>query len=575
MTFFTVKDLRTQILTRMGPRTVVDDLSFSINEGEVLAIIGESGSGKSVAMQSIMGLLPSPPGLVTSGTALFEGRDLLMLRESELRKLRGSRIGMIFQEPMSALNPMMPVGDQIAETIVTHRGAGWNAARAEAVRLLDRVQIPDAAGRARMHPGALSGGMRQRVVIAAALACKPSLIIADEPTTALDATVQAEILALLRELKAEVGCAVIFITHDVSVVRQIADKVLVMQSGSAVETGSRDDVLDNPQAAYTKTLIAAAIPATPRAVKLKISPKTADPAPPPLAIEDLIVSYSSKAAMVAWRPAPRLFAVDGISFTVEAGETLALVGESGSGKTTIARAILGLVQPEAGRVRLNGKDISSAHQSLQGRVQFVFQDPQSSLDPRYRAWQSITEPLLIAGETNPMVLRDKAADLLAQVGLDISLLDRLTHELSGGQRQRLGIARALSVAPQLMIADEAVSALDATTKLKVLDLLQSIQEDINLPILFITHDFAVVSRIAHRVAVMRFGRVVEIGPTAQVLENPQSDYTKALIAAAAGNPGVSTPMKGGHRLGSSGTQPVWRPMREHAPGHFVTEESMP
>lgn len=568
MTFLAVENLRTQILTRDGPRTVVDGLSFSLGEGEVLAIIGESGSGKSVAMQSIMGLLPSPPGLVTSGTAVFEGRDLLALPETELRKLRGNRIGMIFQEPMSALNPMMPVGDQIAETIVTHRGTSWGAARAEAVSLLDRVRIPDAAGRALLHPAALSGGMRQRVVIAAALACKPSLVIADEPTTALDVTVQAEILTLLRELKAEVGCAVIFITHDVGVVRQIANTVLVMQTGRAVESGRRDDVLGNPQAAYTRTLIAASVPATTRTA----IPKPASAAPPPLAIEDLIVSFPSNTAMMAWRTPPRLFAVDGVSLTVEPGETLALVGESGSGKTTIARAILGLVQPDAGRVRLRGQDVSTGHRSLQGRVQFVFQDPQSSLDPRYRAWQSITEPLRIAGETNQATLRERATGLLAQVGLDASHLDRLTHELSGGQRQRLGIARALSVAPELMIADEAVSALDATTKLQILDLLQAIQADANLPLLFITHDFAVVSRIAHQVAVMRFGRLVEIGPTAQVLENPQSAYTRTLIAAASGRPGDSVPMAGGHRLGPAGTQPIWRPMRQHAPGHFVAEE---
>ena len=568
MTFLAVENLRTQILTREGPRTVVDGLSFSLGEGEVLAIIGESGSGKSVAMQSIMGLLPSPPGLVSSGTALFEGRDLLALPETELRKLRGNRIGMIFQEPMSALNPMMPVGEQIAETIVTHRGTSWSAARAEAVRLLDRVRIPDAPGRALLHPAALSGGMRQRVVIAAALACKPSLVIADEPTTALDATVQAEILTLLRELKAEVGCAVIFITHDVGVVRQIADTVLVMQTGRAIESGRRDDVLGNPQATYTKTLIAASVPATTRTTV----PKPANAAPPPLAIEDLIVSFPSKTSMMAWRAPPRLFAVDGVSLTVEAGETLALVGESGSGKTTIARAILGLVRPEAGRVRLRGQDVSTGRQALQGRVQFVFQDPQSSLDPRYRAWQSITEPLRIAGETNKATLRERAAELLVQVGLNPSHLDRLTHELSGGQRQRLGIARALSVAPELMIADEAVSALDATTKLQVLDLLQAIQADANLPLLFITHDFAVVSRIAHRVAVMRFGRLVEIGPTAQVLENPQSAYTRTLIAAASGRPGDSTALAGGHRLGPTGTQPIWRPMRQHAPGHFVAEE---
>jgi ABC-type glutathione transport system ATPase component len=566
VTLLQVTGLRTEILTRTGPRTVVDGLDFAVAEGEVLAIVGESGSGKSVAMQSIMGLLPGPPGRVTAGTALFEGRDLLALPEAELRKLRGNRIGMIFQEPMSALNPMMPVGDQIAETIVTHRGLGWTAARAEAVRLLDQVRIPDAAARARLHPAALSGGMRQRVVIAAALACKPALVIADEPTTALDATVQAEILALLRQLRAEVGCAVVFITHDMAVVRQIADRVLVMQSGRAVETGTRDDILTRPQSPYTRTLIAASAPAAPRKVEIE-----ATTAPPPLALENLVVSYPHDQRLTSFATPQRLYAVDGVSLEVKRGETVALVGESGSGKTTIARAILGLVRPDEGRVRLSGADVSTAPRPARGRVQFVFQDPQSALDPRYRAWQTVTEPLRIAGERNATQLRDRAATLLAHVGLDATYLDRLTHELSGGQRQRLGIARALSASPDLVIADEAVSALDATTKLQVLELFQSLQVAAKLPLLFITHDFAVVSRIAHRVAVLRFGRLVELGPTASVLQNPQTAYTRALIAAATGSRPVDPPRTGAHRIGGPGTQREWRPMHESSPGHFAEE----
>jgi peptide/nickel transport system ATP-binding protein len=568
MTLLAVKHLTTRILTAEGPRTVVDDLCFTVDPGEVLAIIGESGSGKSVATQSIMGLLPSPPGLVTAGSAIFEGRDLITLPEAELRAIRGNRIGMIFQEPMSALNPMMAVGEQIAETIVTHRGTSWSAANVEAVRLLERVRIPDAAGRARLHPGALSGGMRQRVVIAAALACKPALVIADEPTTALDATVQAEILALLRELKAEVGCAVIFITHDMGVVRQIADRVLVMQRGKAVETGSRDDILKRPQHPYTRTLIAATAPAVPRA------PTTvrADPAPPPLAIEDLVVSFPTSQSFTALGRSERLFAVDGVSLTVGAGKTVALVGESGSGKTTIARAILGLARPDSGRVRLKGEDVSTLRRKPDGRVQFIFQDPQSSLDPRYRAWQTVTEPLRIIGMTDRSALRDKAAALLEQVGLDPGHIDRLTHELSGGQRQRLGIARALSASPDLVIADEAVSALDATTKLKVLDLFQALQAATQLPLLFITHDFAVVSRIAQRVAVMRFGRLVELGPTVSVLANPQSPYTAALIAAATGDTSVAVPSSSGHRVARAGSQRHLLPMREIDTGHFVAAD---
>ena len=568
MTFLSVIDLRTEILSPDGPRTVVDGLSFSLAHGEVLAIIGESGSGKSIAMQSITGLLPTPPARVRGGTAMLDGVDLLSLPDDAMRKLRGNRIGMIFQEPMSALNPMMPIGDQIAETIVTHRGASWREARTEAVRLLDRVQVPDAANRARQFPRALSGGMRQRVVIAAAIACKPDLIIADEPTTALDATVQAEILTLLRDLKAEVGCAVIFITHDISVVRQIADRIVVMKSGRMIEEGYSEEVLTSSRAQYTKTLIAAASPAEARAQ----SPAAPAASPPPLVVEDLIVSFPRTASILSARRSERLYAVDGISFTVGAGETLALVGESGSGKTTAARAILGLVKPDHGRIRLAGQDLNTANTAPGGRVQFVFQDPQSSLDPRYRAWQSVTEPLRIAGEKNRTVLRETARRLLEQVGLDGTYLDRLTHELSGGQRQRLGIARALSVSPQLMIADEAVSALDATTKLQVLDLFQSIQREMQLPLLFITHDFAAVSRIAHRVAVMRFGRLVELGPTEQVLRDPQSAYTRALIAASSGEPGVAVPRTTGHRIAPPGTQPDWKPMRRHTPEHFFAED---
>lgn len=566
MTLLEVSGLRTEILTRTGPRVVVDGLDFAVSKGEVLAIVGESGSGKSVATQSIMGLLPSPPGRVTAGTALFEGRDLLSLPESELRKLRGNRIGMIFQDPMSALNPMMSVGDQIAETIVTHRGTTWAAARAEAVRLLDQVRIPDAAARARLHPAALSGGMRQRVVIAAALACKPALVIADEPTTALDATVQAEILSLLRQLRAEVGCGVIFITHDMTVVRQIADRVLVMQSGRAVEAGAREDVLTSPQSPYTRTLVAASAQVAPTTEQVEIAA-----APPPLALESLVVSFPHDQRLTSFATPQRLYAVDGVSLDIRAGETVALVGESGSGKTTIARAILGLISPDEGRVRLNGVDVSTLSQPLRGRVQFVFQDPQSALDPRYRAWQSVTEPLRIAGERNGTILRERAAELLAQVGLDSTYVDRLTHELSGGQRQRLGIARALAASPELVIADEAVSALDATTKLQVLDLFQSIQAKAKLPLLFITHDFAVVSRIAHRIAVMRFGRLVELGPAAEVIASPAHPYTRALIAAGGGVAAPQVPGRG-HRVAAAGTQRQWRPMLELGSGHFVIDE---
>ncbi|MBB1250952.1 ABC transporter ATP-binding protein [Rhizobium sp. G21] len=565
-----VRGLTTKILTAAGPRTVVDGLSFDVKDNEILAIIGESGSGKSVATQSIMGLMPSPPAKVVGGQALFEGRDLLAMPPIELRALRGNRIGMIFQEPMAALNPMMAVGDQIAEALVTHRGLAWNAARAETLRLLDRVRIPDAAGRAKLHPSSLSGGMCQRVVIAAALACKPSLVIADEPTTALDATVQAEIIALIRDLQQEVGCGVIFITHDMGVVRQIADRILVMQTGRAIETGSRIDILDRPTQDYTRLLIKATSPATPKPPASAVATVSA----PPLVIEDLIVSFARTRSMTSFKSQDRLFAMDGASLTVSEGETVALVGESGSGKTTIARAILGLVEPDNGRVLLKGQDVNTSGGRTRGRVQFIFQDPQSSLDPRYRAWRSVIEPLMLGGERDKVLLRRKAENLMAKVGLDGRYLDRYPHELSGGQRQRLGIARALSVKPDLVIADEAVSALDATTRLQVLELFEQIQAETRLPILFITHDFAVVTRIAHRVAVMRFGRMVEIGPTASVLAEPRHAYTRALIAAAQGGQVGALPASRGHRIGLKNSQRDWRPLVEVAPGHFVEEEGM-
>lgn len=558
----TVRNFGVDMLAANGVRSLVSGLDFEVAVGETLAIIGESGSGKSVATRAMVGLAPSPPMKVSSGSAVFEGKDLLTIGDAGLRRLRGSRIGMIFQEPMSALNPMMPVGAQIAETLVTHKGLSRRAAHVEAVRLLDRVRIPDAAGRARLHPAALSGGMRQRVVIAAAIACKPSLLIADEPTTALDATVQAEILSLIADLKTEVGCAVIFITHDMAVVRQTADRILVMQNGRAVESGSRDAGLSAPQEDYTRTLIAASMPALGGVAPLAETAET-----PALSIRDLIVSFPARRNPLSLKRPERLYAVDGLSLDVARGETVALVGESGSGKTTIARAALGLVTPDDGRIWIGGNDAAQA--GGKGRVQFIFQDPQSSLDPRFRAWQSVMEPLAIAGDRDD--LRDRAILLFRRVGLDEAHVDRYTHELSGGQRQRLGIARALAPSPDLVIADEAVAALDATTRLQILDLFQSLQRTTGLPLLFITHDLATVSRIAHRVAVMRFGRLLEIGPTASVLSAPQHAYTRTLVAAARGEP-TAAPATRGHRVAAAGAQPSWAPMLEVGSGHFVADE---
>jgi peptide/nickel transport system ATP-binding protein len=568
-----VNGLCTDLLTPAGAKRVVDGLSFDVHAGEVCAIVGESGSGKSLAMLSLLGLLPQPPARVTGGQAWFEGEDLLQATPQRLRQLRGRRIGMVFQEPMSALNPVLPVGEQIAETLRTHLPIGRADALREAVRLMDRVRIADAPQRARQYPHELSGGMRQRVVIAAAIACKPALIVADEPTTALDATVQAEVLALLDELRREVGCAIVLITHDMAVVRAVADTVHVVLAGRCIEAGPRDAVLQRPQHASTRALIAASTVAT--------HGQAALPAATPglVALRNLVVSFPLRRRWPFGAPDERLFAVDGVSLHLAAGETLALVGESGSGKTTVARALLGLVGVEAGEITLDGRGVSIAELRRARVVQTVFQDPQASLDPRFVVWRCVTEPLWLAGEHHPTALRDTAARLLNDVGMGPAFLDRYPHQLSGGQRQRLGIARALATSPRLLIADEAVAALDAATRLQVIELLQQLQQRHGLAMLFITHDLSVVARIAHRVAVMRFGRILETGPTERVLERPQHAYTRRLIAAM---PGARPRGEGGeasdtcvdagparHRHGRAGSQAAALRLEEVAPGHLI------
>ncbi|MBT9291537.1 dipeptide ABC transporter ATP-binding protein [Prosthecodimorpha staleyi] len=565
-----VRDLSTDVLTIAGPRRILDRVSFSVASGEVLALVGESGSGKSMAMQAIMGLI-APPALVAEGTIAFEGRDLLACSQRAMRAIRGSRIGMVFQEPMSALNPLLAVGDQIAETLVAHRGLGWAAARAESVRLLDLARVADARRVAGLRPHHLSGGMRQRVVIAAAIACKPALLIADEPTTALDATVQAEIMLLLGQLRREVGCAILLISHDMGLVASFAERAAVMLRGRIVESGPTAALMANPQSPYTRTLIAAGLPAAPATARRAIpAPDPATPAA--LEVRDLTVTFPVGGKRVPWGRSQHLFAVDGVGLSLAQGETLAVVGESGSGKTTLARAILGLTPIADGGVWIAGADLRDRPAEARSRIQYVFQDPQASLDPQFRAWRSVVEPLVLQGETRRDVLRRKAEALLVEVGLDASHLDRLPHELSGGQRQRLGIARALATRPRILIADEAVSALDATTRLQVLQLFQDLQAAQGLSYLFITHDLAVVARIAHRVAVMRFGRIVEIGPVDRVLADPQHPYTRALVASGAGRTAETVPVPGTarHRTGPAGYTMAWR-YRTCGEGHRVLE----
>ncbi len=511
---------------------LVDGVNFSLRAGKTLAIVGESGSGKTLTALSLVGLLS--PGLrVTAGWAGFAGRDLLGLDEEALRRVRGAAIGMVFQEPMSALNPVVTIATQMTEALRVHRGLDRGQAEAAAVRALDLVRLPRPRELLRRYPHELSGGMRQRVMIAAAMALAPPLLIADEPTTALDVTVQAEILTLLEEVKTALGTALLLITHDMGVVAEIADDVLVLRQGRVEETDDVAAIFRAPRAAYTRALLAAvprAEAAVPRAEAA--CPAARRTAPAVLALETVTKSF----------PAGSLFnrterkVVDDVSFEIAAGETLALVGESGSGKSTIGRAVVGLVTVDRGRVLLAGKDLARARgaalRAMRQTAQIVFQDPYASLDPRMTVGEAIAEPLIIQGLARGRAARERSRALLEEVGLAAALAARYPHELSGGQRQRVAIARAIGVGPQLLVADEPTSALDVSVQARVLELVAALQERLCLAILFITHDLAVVRRIAHRVAVMRAGRILELGPARSLLGAPQHPYTRALIDAA-------------------------------------------
>lgn len=524
-----VRDLRVGF-DNAATHSVVDGISFDIMPGESLAIVGESGSGKSVTALSINRLIDFGGGRITGGSIQLARPDGSMLDlthadEQALLGIRGREIGMIFQEPMTSLNPVHTIGDQIAEAFRLNRGMKGDAAWQAAKDALDRVRIPDAAQRLRYYPHQLSGGMRQRVMIAMALAGNPRLLIADEPTTALDVTVQAQIMALLAELKAELGMAMIFITHDIGLVAGIADSIIVMQNGVAVEQGRLDTVLDAPQHDYTRHLLNA-VPhfSAGRAVPVRTQRET--PGEPVVSVQDLVVRYPLGRRLFA-RPAGAIHAVDGVDFELVAGETLAIVGESGSGKSTTARAILGLVDPARGR-------IVTASGRARRPVQMVFQDPFASLNPRLDVESVLAEPAIAAGQRIDATLRKRMIALLERVELPADSLERYPHQFSGGQRQRLCIARALMLNPDVVVLDEAVSALDVSVQARVLDLLLDLQREFGLAYLFISHDMAVVERIAHRVAVMYAGQIVEIGEAAAVLSRPQHSYTKRLIAAVPG-----------------------------------------
>ncbi len=500
-------------------------VSFEVARGETLAIVGESGSGKSTTAMAILGLLPE--NSLTTGSVTLLERELIGLGKNELREVRGNDIAVIFQEPMTALNPVYTVGFQISEALRAHQRLSPDDARDRAIELIRQVELPDPEQTYRKYPHQLSGGQRQRALIAMAISCDPVLLIADEPTTALDVTVQAEILQLLRSLRSRLDSGIILITHDMGVVADMADRVIVMKDGVAVETGTTDDIFTKPRHAYTKSLLAS----VPRLAITDIaSEPTATPtAVPALQFKNVAIEYPKRGRVPAFR------AAEGVTFEVYPGETVGLVGESGSGKTTLGRAAVGLLPVREGQLSVVGVDITSAtHRALRPvrrRTGIVFQDPGSSLNPRWPIGQSIGEPLLLAGEAKGKELDARVEDLLRQVELPIDYRNRYPHELSGGQRQRVGIARALALAPELLVADEPTSALDVSVQARFLDLLRKLQDSFGFACLFISHDLAVVDAVSDRIVVMHKGKIVEQGSKDAILRHPHDPYTQQLIAA--------------------------------------------
>jgi peptide/nickel transport system ATP-binding protein len=522
----TVQNLTVSVATEAGLKPLVSNLSFTLRKGETLAIAGESGSGKSITSLAIMGLLPPNVG-VSAGAVRLGATDLTKLPERQMCALRGDRIAMIFQEPMTSLNPILSVGAQLVEAIRAHDPIPRAEARARALEALRAVRLSQPERRLDQYPHELSGGMRQRVMIAMALALRPEVLIADEPTTALDVTVQREVLDLLRDLQRDLGTAIILITHDMGVVAEMADRVIVMQNGAQDETASTRDLFARPQEAYTKALLAA-VP--------RMGTAVARPVPDGEVVAkltDVSVRFPLRSGLLG-RVTHQVHAVEEVSLQIRRGETFALVGESGCGKSTIAKAIVGLV-PHQGRIEVAGLALSdldtAGAKALRRHVQMVFQDPAAALDPRMRVGELVAEPLLIHGIADAAARRTKASDLFSRVGLSTDQLDRYPHEFSGGQRQRICIARALALNPQLVIADESVSALDVSVQARVLDLLRALQAEFGVAYLFISHDMAVVENIADRVAVMYLGQIVETGSRAQVFSNPQHAYTRRLIEA--------------------------------------------
>ncbi len=501
------------------------DINFTVSPGEVLAVVGESGSGKSTSAMSLLGLLPVNGR--ASGSVRLAGEELIGAEKKRLRQIRGEEIAVIFQEPMTALNPVYTIGFQISEALKVHYPKMTKQqAKERAIELLTMVELPDPEKAFNSYPHQLSGGQRQRAMIAQSLSCDPKLLIADEPTTALDVTVQAEILDLLRNLNQKLQSGVILITHDMGVVADLADRILVMKDGHMVEQGTADQIFNRPQHPYTQTLLAS-VPKLGRSARRFF--EVAPDAKPVLALKDVSIIYPKRGKV------PAFTAAKNVSFEIYPGEILGLVGESGSGKTTVGRAAIGLLPVSEGSIKLIGEEIAGATQKqlrgLRQRTGVVFQDPGSSLNPRLPIGESIGEPLLLAKKAEGTALNQIVEDLLDSVELPRSYRNRYPHELSGGQRQRVGIARAISLNPDLLIADEPTSALDVSVQARFLDLLLELQDKLKFACLFISHDLAVVDTLAHRIAVMQHGELVEVGDRDQILNNPQKDYTRKLISA--------------------------------------------
>ena len=546
-TLLSVNNLNIEAHTRTGVVQVVKNLSFSIRQGETLGVVGESGCGKTVTALSIMKLLPKETLKISSGNIIFNNKAINNLSDSELEKIRGNEISMIFQEPMTSLNPLFTVGEQVAEVVRRHKNVSKERAWKRAIELLDLVKIANPEKKASDYPFQLSGGQRQRVMIAVALACEPKILIADEPTTALDVTIQAEILALINRLKDETGTAVMFITHDMAVVAQMADRVIVLYPGEKVEEGTVHEIFNNPKHEYTKSLLAAvpklgemASRKYPEPMRLMGKGDTQIIKPiigtdePILSVKKLVTRYSIRGGLFQ-RIKAKVHAVEDISFTIMKGKTLSLVGESGCGKSTVGRSLIRLVEPASGEVYLDGQNILDLTvkdvRDARSKIQMVFQDPFASLNPQRPLFDQVAEPLRNYGIFKLQELQKRISDLFERVKLPQSFMKRYPHQLSGGQRQRIAIARALALNPKVIIADEPVSALDVSVQAQVLNLMMELQVDLGLSFLFISHDMAVVERVSHDVGVMYLGRLVEIGPRQAIFRNPHHPYTKDLLKA--------------------------------------------